>query len=66
MGEVYRARGSRLELEVALKVLPPSFAADAERWRRVEQVFDRNSSPAAALRLEAGLTLFCDGTTIEQ
>ncbi|HEY1732315.1 MAG TPA: serine/threonine-protein kinase, partial [Terriglobales bacterium] len=37
MGEVYRARDSRLGREVALKVLPPFFAADAERLRRFEQ-----------------------------
>jgi dipeptidyl aminopeptidase/acylaminoacyl peptidase len=37
MGEVYRARDSRLGRDVALKVLPPSFAADAERLRRFEQ-----------------------------
>ncbi|MGA8492239.1 MAG: protein kinase [Terriglobales bacterium] len=37
MGEVYRARDSRLGREVALKVLPAAFAADAERLRRFEQ-----------------------------
>jgi len=37
MGEVYRARDTRLGREVAVKVLPPSFAADAERLRRFEQ-----------------------------
>lgn len=37
MGEVYRARDARLGRDVALKVLPPSFAADAERLRRFEQ-----------------------------
>ena len=36
MGEVYRARDSRLGREVALKLLPASFAADAERLRRFE------------------------------
>jgi serine/threonine protein kinase len=52
MGEVYRARDSRLGREVALKVLPPSFAADAERLRRVEQVFAQELPPCGALRLE--------------
>ncbi len=37
MGEVYRARDPRLGREVALKVLPESFAADADRLRRFEQ-----------------------------
>jgi eukaryotic-like serine/threonine-protein kinase len=37
MGEVYRARDSRLGREVALKVLPHSFASDNDRLRRFEQ-----------------------------
>jgi Tol biopolymer transport system component len=37
MGEVYRARDARLHREVAVKVLPASFAADSERLRRFEQ-----------------------------
>lgn len=37
MGEVYRARDSRLDRIVALKVLPTSFSADSERLRRFEQ-----------------------------
>src|SRR5881409_3884239 len=37
MGEVYRARDSRLGREVAIKVLPAAFSADADRLRRFEQ-----------------------------
>ncbi len=37
MGEVYRARDTRLERDVAIKVLPASFSSDPERLRRFEQ-----------------------------
>jgi eukaryotic-like serine/threonine-protein kinase len=37
MGEIYKARDTRLGRDVALKVPPPSFAADADRLRRFEQ-----------------------------
>ena len=36
MGEVYRARDTRLGREVAVKILPASVSADAERLRRFE------------------------------
>src|SRR6058998_3493739 len=45
MGEVYRARDSRLERDVAVKVLPRSLAADAEALDR----FEREAKAVAAL-----------------
>jgi serine/threonine protein kinase/Tol biopolymer transport system component len=37
MGEVYRAHDTRLDREVAIKVLPESLTSDPERLRRFEQ-----------------------------
>src|SRR5215472_819054 len=37
MGEVYRARDTRLGREIALKVLPADVSADASRRQRFEQ-----------------------------
>src|SRR6202046_4900354 len=37
MGGVYRARDTRLQRNVAVKVLPASFAVDANKLRRFEQ-----------------------------
>ncbi len=45
MGEVYRARDTRLDRDVAIKILPPAFAADGERLAR----FEREAKTLAAL-----------------
>jgi eukaryotic-like serine/threonine-protein kinase len=45
MGEVYRARDTRLKRDVALKILPESFAADPDRLAR----FQREAEVLAAL-----------------
>src|ERR1700745_1927432 len=37
MGEVYRARDTRLGRDVAIKILPADYASDPERVRRFEQ-----------------------------
>jgi serine/threonine-protein kinase len=37
MGEVYRARDTRLQRDVAIKILPAGIAADDERRRRFDQ-----------------------------
>jgi serine/threonine protein kinase len=45
MGEVYRVRDTKLKREVALKLLPDTFAQDAERMAR----FEREACVLAAL-----------------
>ena len=58
MGEVYRARDTRLDRDVAIKVLPPEYAADADRLRRFEQ----EARAVAALNHPNILALYDIGT----
>jgi serine/threonine protein kinase len=75
MGEVYRARDSRLKRDVALKLLPASFTTDPDRLARFQREAEllaalnhphiahihgvEDSGPARALVLE-----FVDGVTL--
>src|SRR6266478_3041255 len=58
MGEVYRARDARLGRDVALKILPDSFARDGDRLRRFEQ----EARTVAALNHPNILAVFDIGT----
>jgi Tol biopolymer transport system component len=54
MGEVYRARDSKLDRNVAVKVLPEEFARDPERLAR----FEREAKAVAALSHPNILAIF--------
>jgi len=54
MGEVYRARDSRLNRSVAIKVLPSALASDSERRGR----FEREAHAIAALSHPHICTIF--------
>ncbi len=45
MGEVYRARDTKLDRDVAIKILPAGFATDPERLAR----FEREAKTLASL-----------------
>jgi serine/threonine protein kinase len=76
MGEVYRARDSRLDRDVALKVLPELFTTDPERRARFEreakvlaslnhpniaQVYDAGTAGVAYIAME-----LVDGQTLDE
>ena len=58
MGEVWRARDTRLGRDVAIKVLPAAFASDPDRLRRFEQ----EARAVAALNHPTILALYDVGT----
>ena len=58
MGEVYRAKDTRLGREVAIKVLPEHLAQNAEALRR----FEREAKTLAALSHSNILTIYDVGT----
>ena len=77
MGEVYRARDTRLNRDVAIKVLPASLAGDPDRVAR----FEREAQAVAALShpnilaihdvgvqdgLAYAVTEFLDGETLRE
>ena len=58
MGEVYKARDTRLDRDVAIKVLPAAFASDPDRVAR----FEREAKAVAALSHPNVLAIFDTGT----
>src|SRR5262249_26177449 len=60
MGEVYRARDTRLERSVAIKVLPPQLAADAQLRER----FDREARAISPLQPPHICALFDVGEAV--
>src|SRR5256886_8098326 len=58
MGEVYRARDTKLGRDVAIKVLPAAFSSDTERLRRFEQ----EAQAAGALNHPNVLVVYDVGT----
>ena len=73
MGEVYRARDTKLGREVAIKVLPEAFAADPDRMARLERearllaaLNHPNVAAIYGIELNALVMELVPGPTLEQ
>jgi len=62
MGEVYRARDTRLERTVAIKILPAQFSSDPVRKQR----FEREAKTISSLNHPHICTLHDDGQQSEE
>ena len=81
MGEVYRARDTKLNRDVAIKILPEAFASDPERLARFEreartlaslnhphiaQIYGLEDGPGGAAPARALVMEFVEGKTLEE
>jgi serine/threonine protein kinase len=62
MGEVYRARDTRLDREVAIEVLPAELASGTERLKR----FEKEARSASSLNHPNIVTMFRGGRLLDR